>query len=63
MSQKREKRKRRERRREYALELRCWQNNEPPKIFILALAQMVSLKADVEGWRTLEREGHVEDVL
>ena len=32
ISQKREKRKRRERRREYALELRCWQNNEPPKI-------------------------------
>lgn len=32
MSQRREKRKRRERRREYALELRCWQHNEPPKI-------------------------------
>ena len=32
MSQKREKRKRRARRREYALELRCWQHNEPPKI-------------------------------
>ena len=32
MSQRREKRKRRERRREYALELRCWQRNEPLKI-------------------------------
>ena len=32
MSQRREKRKRRERRLEYTLELRCWQNNEPPKI-------------------------------
>lgn len=32
MSQRREKRKRRERRREYTLELRCWQNNEPLKI-------------------------------
>lgn len=34
MSQRREKRKRRERRREYALELQCWQQNEPPKILL-----------------------------
>lgn len=49
--------------REYALELRCWQQNEPPEDPALALAQMVSLEADVEGRRALERERHVEDVL